>query len=257
MTWDVREKQVNRVVIYDQSFAHFVREYQLKGRSFRETSKRRDVGVRYSIDHRATKSWRERRLGFARRKKLFTMATKLEHVHFSKPIKLNIGGQCFTTSIDTLRKDAGSMLNAMFSGRFDTKPLEDGSYFIDRDGTHFLYILNYLRTGKLSAPDDARTRGELLTEADFYQVQGIVEELEPRSVGPFAESTIVSEEQGRTLKSWIEETRLTLLFRASRDGWAAADFHSCCDNKGPTVTIVKSGDYIFGGYADKPWDSKS
>ena len=31
---------------------------------------------------------------------------------------------------------AGSMLHAMFSGRFDTKPDEDGSYFIDRDGTH-------------------------------------------------------------------------------------------------------------------------
>ena len=148
------------------------------------------------------------------------------------------------------------MLNAMFSGRFDTKPLEDGSYFIDRDGTHFLYILNYLRTGKLSAPDDARTRSELLTEADFYQVQGIVEELEPRSVVPFAESTILSEEQGRTLKSWMEETRFALLFRASRDGWAAADFHSCCDERGPTVTVVKSGDYIFGGYADKSWNGK-
>ena len=45
----------------------------------------------------------------------------------------------------------GSMLHAMFSGRFDTKPSEDGSYFIDRDGTHFLYILNYLRTGQLIA----------------------------------------------------------------------------------------------------------
>ena len=39
---------------------------------------------------------------------------------------------------------SGSMLHAMFSGRFDSKPAEDGSYFIDRDGTHFRYILNYL-----------------------------------------------------------------------------------------------------------------
>ena len=185
-----------------------------------------------------------------------TMAKKLEHVHFSKPIKLNVGGQYFTTSIDTLRKDAGSMLNAMFSGRFDTKPSEDGSFFIDRDGTHFLYILNYLRTGKLSAPEDARTRGELLTEAEFYQLRGVIEELKPKPVVHFSESTILSEEQRRILKSWMEETRFTLLFRASRDGWAAADFHSRCDNKGPTVTIVKSGTYIFGGYADTSWHSK-
>ena len=43
------------------------------------------------------------------------------------------------------------MLQAMFSGRFDTKPSEDGSFFIDRDGTHFRYILNYLRIGQLIA----------------------------------------------------------------------------------------------------------
>jgi len=63
----------------------------------------------------------------------------------------------------------GSMLQAMFSGRFDTKPGEDGSYFIDRDGTHFRYILNYLRTGQLIVPKDEIIREELLAEAEFYQ----------------------------------------------------------------------------------------
>ena len=48
----------------------------------------------------------------------------------------------------------GSILHAMFSGRFDTKPDKDGTYFIDRDGTHFRYILNYLRTKELIVPDD-------------------------------------------------------------------------------------------------------
>ena len=61
------------------------------------------------------------------------------------------------------------MLQAMFSGRFDTKPGEDGSYFIDRDGTHFRYILNYLRTGQLIVPKDEIIREELLAEAEFYQ----------------------------------------------------------------------------------------
>ena len=62
------------------------------------------------------------------------------------------------------------MLHAMFSGRFDTKANEDGSYFIDRDGTHFRYILNYLRTGQLVVPEDNTVRRELLTEAEFYLV---------------------------------------------------------------------------------------
>jgi len=151
----------------------------------------------------------------------------------------------------------GSMLHAMFSGRFDTKPSEDGSYFIDRDGTHFRYILNYLRTGKLIVPKDEIIREELLAEAEFYQVEGIIETLTAR---PFKDSVILSSDQRETLVNWLKESRaLTnasdkLLYRASRNGWAGSNFHSCCDNKGPTVTVAKSGNYIFGGYTEKNWD---
>ena len=42
-------------------------------------------------------------------------------------------------------------------------------------------------------------------------------------------------------------------WHAKTDGWAASTFHSNCDGKGPTVTIVQVGNYIFGGYVDKSW----
>ena len=41
------------------------------------------------------------------------VAKKLEHVHFSKKLRLNIGGQLFTTSLETMKKDPGSMLHAI------------------------------------------------------------------------------------------------------------------------------------------------
>ena len=91
----------------------------------------------------------------------------------------------------------------MFSGRFDTKPGEDGTYFIDRDGTHFRYILNYLRTGKLVLPDDAVVRKELLSEAEFYQIEGILSELKAQ---PFQDSVILSLEQRQILIDWLRET---------------------------------------------------
>ena len=150
------------------------------------------------------------------------------------------------------------MLHAMFSGKFDSKPSEDGSYFIDRDGTHFRYILNYLRTGQLVVPEDNIVRRELLTEAEFYQVEGIINELKAR---PFKASVILSSDQQQTLIKWLKETLTSssydyaLLYRATRDGWAATNFHSCCDNKGPTVTVVKYGNCIFGGYTEHPWES--
>ena len=32
---------------------------------------------------------------------------------------------------------------------------------------------------------------------------------------------------------------LNLIFRGTRDGFRALDFHEKCDDKGPTITIVK------------------
>ena len=38
-------------------------------------------------------------------------AKKLEHVHFSSMLKLNVGGHLFSTSLSTLNKDPGMFLN--------------------------------------------------------------------------------------------------------------------------------------------------
>ncbi len=39
-----------------------------------------------------------------------------------------------------------------------------------------------------------------------------------------------------------------LYYRGSRDGWWAVDFHSRCDEKGPTLTLfqIKDGDCLGG-----------
>jgi hypothetical protein len=64
---------------------------------------------------------------------------------------------------------------------------------------------------------------------------------------------------------WLNEGRrvgekaglvCTLLYRASRDGWNASDFHAKCDNKGATLTVIKCTDgYVLGGYANSGWNS--
>ncbi|XP_067017564.1 uncharacterized protein [Acropora muricata] len=52
-------------------------------------------------------------------------------------------------------------------------------------------------------------------------------------------------------------SRFVRCWRAKTDGWAASTFHSNCDGKGPTVTIIQVGSYIFGGYTDVSWSSPS
>eukprot|EP01084_Bolivina_argentea_P008329 15607_1 len=51
--------------------------------------------------------------------------------------------------------------------------------------------------------------------------------------------------------------KFSLLYRASRDGWTANDFHGKCDNKGKTVALIHTDiNNVFGGYASIPWTSK-
>lgn len=55
------------------------------------------------------------------------------------------------------------------------------------------------------------------------------------------------------LQQWLHGN-WNLLYRASRDGWSAYDFHRLCNDKGATVFLVKVDDFIFGGFTDQSWN---
>jgi hypothetical protein len=50
-----------------------------------------------------------------------------------------------------------------------------------------------------------------------------------------------------------------LLYRGSRDGFGAADFHSKCDDRTNTLTIFKaeSSSYVFGGFTSLSWNGSN
>jgi hypothetical protein len=55
---------------------------------------------------------------------------------------------------------------------------------------------------------------------------------------------------------WLPGQKFILLYRATRDGSAAANFHSCCNNKGATLVVIQSRTgHIFGGYNSVGWRS--
>lgn len=68
-------------------------------------------------------------------------------------------------------RDKHSRLCKMFNG---TYPIVLDSlkqhYFIDRDGPMFRHILNFLRNGKLTLPDDFKDYDLLLYEAKYYEI---------------------------------------------------------------------------------------
>lgn len=53
-----------------------------------------------------------------------------------------------------------------------------------------------------------------------------------------------------------EDEEWQLLYRATRDGFEAADFHSMCDGFENTLTVIRTtNDFIFGGFTEKAWQS--
>eukprot|EP01114_Cavostelium_apophysatum_P019526 TRINITY_DN631_c0_g1_i2.p1 TRINITY_DN631_c0_g1~~TRINITY_DN631_c0_g1_i2.p1 ORF type:complete len:210 (+),score=46.84 TRINITY_DN631_c0_g1_i2:63-692(+) len=93
-------------------------------------------------------------------------------------VSLNVGGQLFETSKATLLKGGETMLSKLLSGQFKARLDGSNRIFVDRDGTHFRYILNYLRSGKFVPPNDPASIQELLVEADYYQVKELSNHIE-------------------------------------------------------------------------------
>ncbi|CAH3173467.1 unnamed protein product, partial [Porites evermanni] len=89
-----------------------------------------------------------------------------------KVVRLNVGGVSYQTSLATLGKYPKSILAATSKLKKD----ENGSYFVDRDGELFRHILNYFRNVKLICSDETLSplRDQLVAEAKFYQLEGLI-----------------------------------------------------------------------------------
>ena len=99
-------------------------------------------------------------------------------------------------------------LESLFSGRFELNLDDDGVYFIDRDGTHFRHILNFLRTYPRRL--DLRTmpqaqREEILEEAEFYGMLDCID-LVP---SPFSAQELIGESLLKA--ALIKGTKIALL----------------------------------------------
>ncbi len=71
-------------------------------------------------------------------------------------------------------------------------------------------------------------------------------------------SFILTKDEVMILALMIESKDGVLLYRATRDGFKASSFHSKCDGKAKTITIIKTkANYVFGGYTAASWDSNS
>ncbi|KAF7650200.1 hypothetical protein LDENG_00129870 [Lucifuga dentata] len=92
----------------------------------------------------------------------------------SSVVQLNVGGHMFSTSLSTLRKHPESKLAEMFSGQLKLHTDAEGRYFIDRDGSHFRAVLDFLRSDQLPTQNIQ----EVHKEALHYNIKPLIKCLE-------------------------------------------------------------------------------
>jgi hypothetical protein len=178
-------------------------------------------------------------------------------------VEVNAGGEIVVAKRSTLTQIRGSEFEAIFSGRWDKKILRDnhGRIFLDVNPTCFRAIVDYLNETLISSEDsppsppsvDEEFKHILRHQLDLF---GIVPKVEMH------DSTIIKD--GRhciMLHDWLKEDDsdgdFTLLYRGSRDDRLSSQaFHSKCDNKGCTLTLIETTcGTVIGGYTNTSWSS--
>ncbi|XP_055779675.1 BTB/POZ domain-containing adapter for CUL3-mediated RhoA degradation protein 1-like isoform X3 [Salvelinus fontinalis] len=92
----------------------------------------------------------------------------------SKYVKLNVGGSLHYTTVQTLSKE-DSLLRSMCNGGAEVTIDSEGWVVLDRCGRHFGLVLNFMRDGSVPLPESHRELEEVLKEAQYYRVQGLVQ----------------------------------------------------------------------------------
>ncbi|KAM6317076.1 potassium channel regulatory protein [Aegotheles albertisi] len=85
-------------------------------------------------------------------------------------VVLSVGGMRFVTRASTLQQFPESRLARMLNSGDQEFKLVNGEFFVDRDGTLFSYIMDFLRTLQVSLPTDFSDYQRLQREAEFYEL---------------------------------------------------------------------------------------
>ncbi|KAM4566553.1 BTB/POZ domain-containing protein KCTD14 [Odontesthes bonariensis] len=89
-------------------------------------------------------------------------------------VQINVGGHLFSTTLSTLRKHPESKLAELFGGHPKLRTDAQGRYFIDRDGSHFGAVLEFLRSELLPT----KNIREVHKEAVHYNIAPLIKGLE-------------------------------------------------------------------------------
>lgn len=117
--------------------------------------------------------------------------------------------------------------------------------------------------------EDMIKKTDILLGAEIERYSTVLQNPVPKlnianqAITMLKESSILKEPcESSMISEWLFQTLgskhyLDLVYRGSRDGFSASNFHKRCDNVGPTVTILESTTGgKFGGYCSISWSTE-
>uniref|UniRef100_F1L668 BTB/POZ domain-containing protein KCTD16 n=1 Tax=Ascaris suum TaxID=6253 RepID=F1L668_ASCSU len=154
--------------------------------------------------------------------------------HDAEIVRLNVGGSLYSTTKQTLLREEDTFFNQLFEADALEKYsqvvllLSDGTYFIDRDGELFVYVLDYLRSGKLILAENFQKVAMLREEAIFYQLDRLQQQLATYYTARNIAKGVITNGGLLTNNAEIAGGHITLGYRGTfafgRDGQADVKF---------------------------------
>ncbi|VDH95205.1 Hypothetical predicted protein [Mytilus galloprovincialis] len=149
-------------------------EYGAQGGKQRSRTRTRSRNMNYSRDERSRSRSPYHRRSYNHRDRSKS-PKQTEEAKIPAVLELNVGGQIFHTTLETITKYPESFLGAMFSGRHKVNLDNKGRYFIDRNGDHFEHILEFLRDDTYLPPKGVVV--EVFRDADYFAIATLRDKL--------------------------------------------------------------------------------
>jgi hypothetical protein len=218
--------------LMEEAFGKKVRQYKLDRAALDDERKKLDIEV--------------------------AVMTKMD-ISGSDIIELNVGGTHMSALRETLCA-VESNLSSMFSGRWDGshKIDKEGRTYLEFDPVQFSGLVNVLRDHRMNAE---ATEMMMMPDESFSRLWKYLALPLPKEVNFTNSEILVDIEHANALHAMLSagevdaEESPTLLYSVDGDA-DAAEFHSLCDGRGKTVTVVRcTNGFIFGGYNPVSWAS--
>lgn len=88
-----------------------------------------------------------------------------------------------------------------------------------------------------------------------YSIETRIDNVKIDNFDPSAILTSDQKKELNILCDFSVDTRWVLIYRASKNGFSAKNFHESCDGIPKTLTVVKTvNNYVFGGYTNEAWN---